>query len=172
MQNFAAGFLHPLTFADHLLALIAAGLLVGQCAGKSWLRFLVWLATGLAIGFIILESVPPIPYSWLSPLIGAALVSALVALSLPLSGPILAVTVLAVGTTIGANTVPLQHGLPVASETFLGATIASVLVCGVVAWMTSMLRRNWQRVGVRVVASWMFAATMLVLALTFARIGR
>lgn len=50
-----AGFLHPITGIDHLLALLAVGVLAGRAAGKSvWafpVAFLAVMATGAAIAF-------------------------------------------------------------------------------------------------------------------------
>jgi urease accessory protein len=50
-----AGFLHPITGIDHLLALMAVGVLAGRSAGKSvWaipVAYLAVMATGAAIAF-------------------------------------------------------------------------------------------------------------------------
>jgi hypothetical protein len=51
----------------------------------------------------------------------------------------------------------------------IGTGIGACLVLAVVVVGTTRLTRAWQRIGVRILGSWMAASAMLVLALRFAR---
>ena len=50
-----------------------------------------------------------------------------------------------------------------------GTVLAAALTLGLVAYLASILKRDWQRIGVRIVGSWTAASALLVLALMFAR---
>lgn len=65
MSGLAAGFLHPLSGLDHLLAMVAVGLWAGLCGGRrQWL----WPAAfvgGMVAGSIIgIYAAPALPIEW------------------------------------------------------------------------------------------------------------
>ncbi len=57
--GFAAGLLHPLTGLDHLLAMVAVGMLAVRCGGRAlWLVPLSFLASMLVGGFLAYAGLP------------------------------------------------------------------------------------------------------------------
>jgi urease accessory protein len=57
----------------------------------------------------------------------------------------------------------------VATVTLAGTALGACLALAIIAACASRLRRSWQRVGMRIVGSWIAASAILVLALHFAR---
>jgi hypothetical protein len=51
----------------------------------------------------------------------------------------------------------------------VGTGLGACFALAVVVVCTSRLTREWQRIGVRILGSWMAASAILVLALRFAR---
>ena len=51
----------------------------------------------------------------------------------------------------------------------LGTGLAAGLALTIVVMATNCLTRGWQRIGVRIVGSWIAASAVLVLALRFSR---
>ncbi|GAB3277471.1 HupE/UreJ family protein [Parahaliea aestuarii] len=165
--RFYGGLLHPVLVLPHALALLTFALLVGQCGVSAMRRayppFLLALAVGLTLaGFDMTFGLP----SERLLLSSALLCGLLVVLQWKL--PLLAFTVL--GAILGA-VVGLDSGVEAGlsrQETFaallgcwLGATIGLIVIAGVV----ELARRPWQKVAIRIVASWVCASTLLVLAL-------
>ena len=77
-----------------------------------------------------------------------------------------------VGALVGAN---VGRGVELGASagaarlaTAGGAWLAAGVGVAFGAWLVARLDRPWQRIGVRVVASWLCAASLLVLALAFA----
>ncbi len=57
--GFTAGLLHPLTGLDHLLAMLAVGMLAVRCGGKAlWLVPLTFMSCMLVGGFLAYAGVP------------------------------------------------------------------------------------------------------------------
>jgi urease accessory protein len=81
-NSFTTGFLHPLTGVDHLLAMLAIGLLAGQRGGKSLYALPLTFLTAIILGGLL----------------------ALGALSLPLLEPTLTTSVLILGVCVALGT--------------------------------------------------------------------
>ncbi len=94
---------------------------------------------------------------------------ALVALARPL--PVLACATLATATGIalGLDSPPRAISLNVAFLTLIGTGLGATLALAVVATATRILTRAWQKIGVRILGSWIAASAVLVLALHLAR---
>ncbi|MFV0277377.1 MAG: HupE/UreJ family protein [Parahaliea sp.] len=164
--KFYGGLLHPILVLPHAIALCAFALLVGQDGLRAmrgaYPPFMLLLALGLGLaGF---EVAPALPASTL--LLSAALLCGLlVVLQWPLPGWLLS----ALGGTLGL-VVGMDSGVADLNrqETFgallgcwLGAVIALIVIAGVV----ELLQRPWQKIAVRVLASWICASAMMALAL-------
>jgi len=161
------GLLHPLFVPAHLLALIGLGLLIGQQnAGRRALalNFVVALAAGLVA--IVLAAGPSRANDVL--IVSAAVAGLLVAAARPLpqvvGWPLAAVT----GAAIGLDSPPDVIDLRTATVMLIGTGFGAIIVLVVMAEGTAVLRRDWQRIGVRIAGSWMAAAAILVLALRLA----
>jgi urease accessory protein len=167
MSAFFDGLLHPLLIPAHLLALAALGLLIGQQRRPlmTWTAFVAGLAAGLAaIAFAIGETAA------LDILLATtALAGVLVAIARPLP-MLLPVTLAAVaGAALGLDSPPEAISIGAAVAMLVGTAMSAVLVLALVAAATRQLTRWWQRIGMRIVGSWLAASAMLVLALRFAR---
>jgi urease accessory protein len=167
MNAFLAGLLHPLVIAAHLLALVAVGLLIGQqrTALFPWVAFAAGLTAGLtAIAFAIGESAALDVL-----LVSTALAGVLVAIARPLP-MLLAITLAAVaGAALGLDSPPEAISIGAAVAMLVGTAMSAVLVLALVAAAARQLTRWWQRIGMRIVGSWIAASAVLVLALRFAR---
>jgi hypothetical protein len=161
--------MHPLAVPAHAVALLVLGLLIGQqrpgVRRMTLPAFIVGLTAGLsAIAFAVG------PTSAADVLLAAAAVTGLlVALACPM--PTLACAVLAVvtGGALGLDSPPEVIALSAATVMLIGTWLGACLALAGVVACSSRLTRVWQRIGVRIVGSWVAASAILVLALRFAR---
>jgi urease accessory protein len=165
---FYSGVLHPFISPAHLIALIALGLLFGQRGVLASRQAMGALVAALALGlWLSLRLQLPEP----DPLLLALGILLGLSVVLARSWPSWALVPLAalVGLAVGLGSAP--DGMAPAQRTaaligtFVGATLCTACLAGVV----HPLHRPWARVGVRVLASWLSASALLVLTLAFAR---
>lgn len=158
--------LHPLLVPAHALILIAVALLLGQqergTAGRGLAIFALGFATGLVmsgIGFVAGMSEPLL-------LAGCVVIGS--AVGIGRHPPILGLFALAggAGILIGLDSAPETTVMQDAVLAYSGLTTGVLYSAAVVSGLTIGLMRNWQRVGIRIVGSWIVAASVLVLALT------
>jgi urease accessory protein len=169
MTALVAGLLHPLLVPMHLTAIVALALLIGQQMPR-WghnpaFGFEVVLTAGLLA--IALAYVPGRAQEALLTAIAAA--GLLVALARPL--PELFGTVLgaAIGLSLALDSPPDALNLRDANLTLLGTALGAPLLLFCVLQVASRLRSHWQRIGARIVGSWIAASAVLVLALRLLR---
>ena len=162
--HFYGGMLHPVAVPAHLMAILAMGLWLGQrwpAGGNAMLALLaavpVGMATGHASGWQQGELV----------ILGlAAVVAIFVAAARDMPALPRAALAAALGLLLGMDSLPdgLSGGPLWAS---LAGTWFAVLLG--LAWMIAMSEiaaKPWMKIGVRVIASWLCAAAVLVLALS------
>ena len=167
MSGLIGGLLHPLALPAHILALLALGLLIGQQRGHlvPLAAFFAGLLAGLsALAFAVATT------SAANVLLATTAVSGLlVALAHPLpafvSAPIAAIA----GIALGLDSPPDAIVIAAAVAMLIGTGIGAGLTVTIVAAGTSCLGRAWQRIGVRILGSWIAASAILVLALRFVR---
>ncbi|TXS95546.1 hypothetical protein FV139_06595 [Parahaliea maris] len=165
--HFYGGLLHPVMVLPHALALLTFALLVGQCGVSAMRRayppFLLTLALGLTLAGLEVSTGLPLEQLLL---LSGLLCGLLVALQWKL--PLLVFTVL--GALLGL-VIGLDSGVDVGlsrQQTFaalLGCWVGAAIALIVIAGLVELLRRPWQRIGIRIVGSWSCASTLLVLAL-------
>jgi len=73
------------------------------------------------------------------------------------------------GVALELDSVPQEISMLRTLLALGGTAIAALLIPAVLAALMTYLRRDWQRIGVRIVGSWIAASAILVLALRFAR---
>jgi len=168
---FYAGMLHPLTALEHVLPMLALGLLAGQRGLNEGqgvlLAFVVALAASAGLAA---PGAAPAWIGWIPPLnVGSLVViGGLVAAAWRLPTALLYALALLFGATHGyANGAALPADLspPIFA---LGLVAAALLMAGyglVVADALSRLKPNWPRVAVRVAGSWVAAVGILVLGM-------
>jgi len=166
---FHSGLLHPLLTPTHALGLFGLGLLVGQQPPGNrllpQLLFLLALGGGLlALAFAVGET----PASDVL-LIAVAISGALVAAGFPLPRPPLSALAAAMGAAVGLDSPPEVISYQAAVIMLIGSGVGAALVLAIVAAITSRMRRDWQRIGVRVLGSWTAASALLAIAVRFAK---
>jgi len=162
--NGATQFFAP----THLLAVVALGLLVGQQARLPVIP-LAALAAGLAAGSVVVASAirdnPAAP----ALLVLAAIAAGLTIIARPLPSWAAAGLGLAIGVALPLNAPPQEFTVHAAIVAQLGFALAAILAFALVTRVATLARVPWQRIGVRIVASWIAASAILVLALRLAR---
>jgi urease accessory protein len=174
VTGFFDGLLHALVVPSHVLAIVALALLIGQQGwGHGWrlgwrfgavAAYVVAVLAGL--GAIALAIVPTLAEQAL--LVFAMMAGLLAALARPLPPPLGALLAAAVGLSLALDSPPEAITLREANLALVGTALGAAIVLLVLVQGTSRLRRDWQRIGARIVGSWIAASAILVLALRVA----
>lgn len=164
--DFYAGFLHPLTAPEHVLAFVALGILAAQQAPRGQLALPVfWIALTAGAALAIVQ--PGIPGVALVNILSVLVLGALIALYRPLPRALLIGLAVLFALTHGhANGEAITGG--VRAYIFIpGVALAALAVTGYGLVFTDWLLRRktgWITIAVRVAGSWIAAIGMLVLA--------
>ena len=168
LDNFYAGFLHPIFVPAHLLAALALGILCGQQGPKdlqaALIAYLVATLAGLAVSVL-----PTRPDVELPLVIGAAATGAMVALDRRLPLPVYLLLATALGVMVGIDSAQDDLNGRGRLAALLGTLLAAyMLVLYAMVLSEFFSRRHWQRIGLRIVGSWIAASALLVLSLALA----
>jgi hydrogenase/urease accessory protein HupE len=162
--DFWNGTLHPLYTPAHVVLLIALGL----CLGHQSLRRVTTAAVAFglfsALGVIWAIAWPLTEIGQAAPLAIAMLVAVLIALDRAIPEAGLIALYAAGGLLIGADSGVAHVTLTTALKMSLGTWLSVCFVVFNIAFHTARLTQHWQRIGVRIAASWIVAISMLVLA--------
>ena len=167
---FLNGVLHPLLVPAQVIAIVALGLLYGQHQEdknkKSVLVFLMAIIAGLILtGLFITPDVSILL------LIVATIIGLIVVIGLTLPQTMYIILAVTVGFIVGLDSA--QTDLDTRS------TIVSLFGSGVgiyflflysMALSESLTHRQWQKIAVRIMASWLCASALMVLALRFSHL--
>ncbi|MDR3401894.1 MAG: HupE/UreJ family protein [Chthoniobacter sp.] len=173
MGNFASGLLHPWMTPTHVLVLLALGLWLGQHVplrlGMPCKVFAPLSAVALLLTTTGWVAVVPPPI-----LLGIALVTAaVVALESRLPSSAGAVLLAVAAVAIGLDSAPETTSTPSAVfSTLAGTWVGLGLGLVNLAYYVSLAaerKRQWIRIGFRVVGSWIFAISLLMLAFALRR---
>lgn len=173
--DFLSGLVQPLLQSGMLLPLLAAALFVGQQwgaqpsrpAGAVWaLTFSLSLAVALTLS--LSDALPLTRVPWPS-LVAAALGGLAVAAGWSWGTSVVAALVAVLGAGVGLAALPppaaaSATGLPWALA--IGLFAGSLFSMLAAAALVSLPRWGWAQVGVRVLGSWVAAASLIVLALS------
>ncbi len=164
--RFYSGALHPLVVAPHLMALITLGLLIGQRGFAAAGYASVALIATLAGGLLLVGTGNGASTDTLL-LICTVIVALLVIAARPYPPTVLGLAAGVVGLTVGLGSDP-EGVAGQARWVFLGGVLAGASLCCLwFAAMTEFATRPWLKIAVRVVASWLAASALLVLALSW-----
>jgi urease accessory protein len=161
LQALIDGLLNPLTTPAHGLTLLALALLL---AGQPQ-RFVVLLifALALAAGFVaIVLAVETTPARTVLLAVAVA-VGAMVAAAWapkPLAWLLAAIA----GAALALDSPPQAVRIAEAYATLAGTAIGACTILMVVSALAAHANADWQRLGVRIVGSWIAASAILVLA--------
>ena len=164
--DFTAGLIHPFFVLSHLLVIIGLGLLFAQQPfANTKLAIAAFVATllgGFAAAALGVAAVFPAEGVLLATAIGIGL---LVAWAPPLPRFVAVVLAAAAGTAIGIDSFPEDGAFWPTMAAITGTSLSvSLLLINVLAG-AGYLTLGWQRIGMRVVGSWIGACALMVAAL-------
>lgn len=172
---FYSGALHPFISPAHLVALLALGLAIGQRAqrGAADLALLkppllALLAATVAALAITLAGVWGDPDTDRVLLVLAAATGLAVAAAWGPPLPVLMALAGTVAVAVLIASAPTGVDAAARRTSLIGTSAATVFLVSYVAVMAAVAQRAWLHIAVRVFGSWLAAAALLVLALSFA----
>jgi urease accessory protein len=167
LGSFGGGFLHPLLEPAHLVALVTLALLIGQ-HGFARTQPAMWVVAGAtAFGLALAAGGHGMETDLL--LLGCAMAAGLgVTIGRAWPRPIYGLVAGAIGMGIGLGSEPetLQGTARIFS--MLGTLLGTCIWVADGALLVLALKKPWCKILMRVVASWMVACALLVLALQVA----
>jgi len=165
--GFYGGLLHPLLVPAHALSLLALGLFIGRQESRRGPTIIFAAALIAGLGAVAL-AVGPTPAGEIL-LANTAIVAALVALAFVPPRPVVWLAAAVTGAALGLDSPPEEISIGLATIVLLGTGLGACMALALVVGLTSYLRRDWQRLAVRIIGSWIAASAMLVLAVRLTR---
>jgi hydrogenase/urease accessory protein HupE len=168
VNSFYNGILHPLFVPAHLLLLLALGIFIGQHGVeryRSALRlFLAAIIVGLTVAWFVSNT--PVELYLLS---GSAIFGILIAANKSIDNYVILFIVLITGFCLGIDSAQETESGMDRLVALLGSGVGVLLLLGFSVLLVDNLNmKNWQKIGVRIVGSWIAASAFLVLALSLA----
>lgn len=167
LGGFGSGFLHPLLDPALLLATVVCALLIGQHGFEASRPAIPMVATGLAVGLLLTGLGHGMASSG-ALLAASAVGGIMVAIGRRWPGAVYALLAILLGVGIGLGSEPDGASGLKRIVTLLGTFAGACIWIVDGAVLVQALKKPWLRVLVRVVASWMTACALLVLALQWA----
>lgn len=170
MDSFYNGVLHPVLVPAHLLAIVTAGLLIGQQGVKRMqpplIGFLLMLIIVLAFVGQLDLGLPEKPAMGLL-LSMAVLCGLLVAFAVKLSpAPLMAIG-LVCALLVGLDSVQPELEGRAKLAILAGTGVGGFLLILYAAAAAEFASKAWQQIGIRILGSWGTASAFIVLAFTF-----
>ena len=161
LQAFVDGFINPLTTPAHVLVLLAAALLLAGQPQRLAGVFIFALA--LTTGFVaIVLAVETTPARMVLLAVAVALGAMVAAAWAP---KLLAwLLVATAGAALALDSPPQAVMITEAYATLAGTAVGACTMLVVVAAIAGHAHADWQRLGVRILGSWIAASSILVLA--------
>jgi hydrogenase/urease accessory protein HupE len=157
------GLVHPFLVPGHVLALTGLGLFLGVQPRRLGMGLTALFAASLIVGLMaIVSAVSPV-YQDNVVLVVAVVAGILVALARPVAA------LISLPLVVMLDSVPHEISMQTTLLALVGAAIAAFIVATFVAEIARTAARDWQRIGVRILGSWIAASAILVLALRLAR---
>jgi urease accessory protein len=166
--SFHGGVLHPLLVPAHALAILAAGLLIGQRPlrpGPAMAHY----GAGLLIGFgamiwaVVPQSAPEVL------LAAAAMSGAVVALAWPVPKWLINALALVIGLALALDSPPHVISIQQANVIVIGTFCGAVMLLVAVVEAAAIFRGGWQGIAIRILGSWIAASAIMSLTLRLAR---
>jgi hypothetical protein len=163
--NGAAQFFTP----SHLLAIVALGFLAGRQAPRIPLSTLAAFAIGLVMGSLAVASAIRENPASLALLLLAASAAGLVVIAYDVPRWLASVLAFAGGCALPLNSPPHELTITNAIASQVGLALAALVTFAAAAFVSKLAQAPWRRIAVRIVASWIAASAILVLALRLVR---
>lgn len=154
---------------SHLLAVVALGLLAGQHPQRLPLATLAAFAIGLIAGSIAVASAIRENPASLGLLTLAVAAAGLVVLAWNVSDWLIGLMAFATGSALPLNAPPHEVTIAKAIMSQAGFAVAAIAVFAFVVTIATLADHPWQRIGMRIVGSWIAASAILVLTLRLTR---
>lgn len=168
-RSFSDGLLHPLLMPAHALAVLGLGLMIGQQFSGVRRLVLASYVAGLGAGFAALIAAVAPTLAGEVLLAAATASGALVALARPVPASAACVLALITGAALALDSSPGGISVAEANVTLAGTFSGAVLLLLAAVTLSTLLRGDWQRIGARIVGSWVSASAVMVLALALVR---
>jgi urease accessory protein len=169
LGSFQGGLLHPFLTPAHALALVALGLSISQRQRRHRNALVMLFAIALfgALGAIMAAFVFTDGTNLL--LVTAILTGLLTASARPLRFWVMALLLLAVAVGTVFDSVPQEIRPEPTLISLAGTIIGAWLIVTAIGTSVAEPRREWMRIGIRILGSWSAASALLVLALRLTR---
>ena len=161
LQALVEGFLNPLLTPAHVLTLLALALYVGQQKGRG--AALLVFALALAVGFLAIVLAIETTPARMVLLADAAALGVMVAVVWA-PKPLVWLLAATAGAALALDSPPQAVTIAAAYTTIAGTAIGACAMLVVVATVASYANADWQRLGTRIIGSWIAASAILVLA--------
>jgi hypothetical protein len=168
VTGYPALMLHSLLLIHHALAMATAALLIGQSPGLSRWRTLIAFAACLALGALVQGAIPNLfKYYWIAATALTASAAAMAALFFPVP-PRLALPAIAVlGILIGLDTHGEAPGLWSQAMSVSAAIVTASILLLLAGFIGFYHLPRPLRLLARIMAAWIAAATIMILAFAF-----
>jgi len=170
LTGFPALMLFPLVYPLQILSILVATLVTSRTKPVAIWQAVVSFAIGLFLAQELRVYAPPETvdhYYWVLALVviclGAFSVASFPYLALPVATP----AIMALGAVVGFDTWGLGGTKFDQQLAAVGATVTSAIVLFVVGWLLSRPKPHWADILIRVVAAWVAACAVMVLAFAF-----
>ena len=166
--GFSGGLLHPLLVPAHGLALVALGCLISALNVRARLMVIGVFVAAAAICVVLVTMAFSARNSELVVLSLAGLTGLLLAAGLRVPLAVAVLVAMGVAAAVTLDSVP---ALLSAQDTILslaGTALAAAFLLTAVAFLSAAGPQVWQRIGTRILGSWIAASAVMVLALRWA----
>jgi urease accessory protein len=168
VRGFWGGVLHPVFVTDHVVGILALGLLIGRQERWGFVPLAVY-AAALAAGLAAMTT-GIVPRFANEAVLGIAMVAGLlVALARSLPQVLGAVLAIVLGLAVALDSPPEVVSVSEANLMLVGTGIGAAGFLIVVALATRQAQARWAKVGVRILGSWIAAVAVLAVALRLVR---
>jgi hydrogenase/urease accessory protein HupE len=157
--------IHPVSHTEQALAVLAAGLLVGQMTAGLARPVARTFFTSVLAGSVLGLLTPGLPWSSVVVTVSLVVLGSLVALRAELPGKLAVGVCLLFGLAVGyANGAQMLENLKMPIFYLGGSMVCVGLLLLYSSQVVRRFRAPWAQVGIRVVGSWIAAAGVLMLA--------
>jgi len=161
LQALGDGLLNPILSPAHALTLVVLGLLVGQQESRiSLLAFAIGLAPGLSAIALAVGETPARTVL----LADAALIGAMVAAAWTPPKVVVWIVAAVAGAALALDSPPQAVTIIEGYATLAGTAAGASAILLVAAVAAGQAKPGWQRLGVRILGSWIAASAILALA--------
>jgi len=163
--TFYNAMLHPLLVPGQALVLVGLSLALGQRGRPAARLGLVLLLGAFAAGLGAAMAWPHLQPPETGLLFLGAVIGAAVSIAKPLPLWLVATAAIAAGLLMGLDSRPDPAGQRDTVLAVAGLFTGTALVATLIAGTCLTLEKSWMHIGIRIVGSWIAAASVLVLAL-------